>query len=401
MAPGRSRSAADIRPDTAAASTARGRTPPRRARRRLIALSVLVALVLLGWWWVDRQLEPQRLAATVLAQAGKSLQLDLRFSGEPEYAFRPEPRLLLPQLAVRDPVTNQVILSARRAEVSLPWTSVTGDSTRITRIELDQPLLDLPGLRAWQARRPPRPFELPTLTHGLEVRAGRVRDHAFSIAELDLELPRLQAGLPAEATAAGLYLQGDTRVRARLHLTAATPGLASRYTLSGSGTLERSPAPLPFKLQARGQYRFAEGEVLLSAAPLAITAASPLPTATGDLQLSLGERLDATFAGQLQEWPEDWPSLPSPLSEDARQLPLRLRYLGSSDLGDPLALQVEKAATRLDASVRVAELSAWASRPDASPLPPLTGQLRTPKMDLGGIELEGVQVELREDEALP
>lgn len=375
--------------------------PKRRTRRRLIVLSVLVVVLLLGWWWVDRQLEPQRLAATVLGQAGKALQLDLRFEGEPDYAFKPEPRLLVPKLTVRDPLTKQVFLSAERAEVSLPWSSITGDTAIITRIELERPVLDLPGLRAWQARRPPKPFELPTLTHGIEVNAGSVRDAGYSISELDLDLPRLQTGVPAEATASGLFTQGDTRVRVNLHATVATPGLASRYTLSSSGTVEREPAPLPFKLQARGEYRLGDADVSVTALPLQIEAVSPLPSADGDLRLTLDERLEISFAGQLQDWPKDWPSLPSPLAQDARQLPLRLNYRGAKDLSDALSLQVEKSETHLETTLRIAELQAWAAQTDGSPLPPLAGRMRTPKIDLDGIELEGVQVEIRDEAPTP
>jgi hypothetical protein len=397
---GRERPAGE-KPRTAEAKNGRAPPPKRRAPRRLIVLSTLMVFLLLGGWWIDRQLEPKRLAATVLGQAGKSLQLDLSFQGEPDYAFKPEPRLLVPKLTVRDPITQQVFLSAERAEVSLPWSSVTGDTAIITRIELERPVLDLPGLRAWQARRPPKPFELPTLTRGIEVRAGSVRDAGFSISELDLVVPRLQTGVPAEATASGQIAQGDTSVRLKLHATVATPGLASRYTFSSSGTIERKPEPLPFKLQARGEYQLGDADFSVAAQPLRIEGASPMPSADGDLRLKLGERLEISFAGQLQDWPRDWPSLPSPLSQDARQLPLRLNYLGAKDLSDVLSLQVDKSETHLETTLRIAELQAWAAQTAGSPLPPLTGRMRTPKIDFDGIELEGVQVEIRDEAPTP
>jgi hypothetical protein len=397
---GRERPAGE-KPRTAEAKNGRAPPPKRRAPRRLIVLSMLIVFLLLGWCWVDRQLEPKRLAATVLGQAGKSLQLDLSFEGEPDYAFKPEPRLLVPKLTVRDPITQQVFLSAERAEVSLPWSSVTGDTAIITRIELERPVLDLPGLRAWQARRPPKPFELPTLTRGIEVRAGSVRDAGFSISELDLVVPRLQTGVPAEATASGRFTQGDTGVCLKLHAIVATPGLASRYSFSSSGVIERSPAPLEFKLQARGEYRRGDTDFSVTALPMQLEATSPLPSADGDLRLKLGERLEISFAGQLQDWPRDWPSLPAPLSQDTRQLPLRLDYLGARNLGDALSLQVDKSETHLETTLRIAELQAWAAQAAGSPLPPLTGRMRTPKIDLDGIELEGVQVEIRDEGPTP
>ena len=107
-----------------------------RARRwsKVAAVFVVVALVLA--WWVNRQLEPERLTRTVLDRAGAQLQLDLRFDGRPEYALRPEPRLLLRGFSARG-ADGKVFLSAKRLEVSLPWATLTGGEPVITRIELD------------------------------------------------------------------------------------------------------------------------------------------------------------------------------------------------------------------------------------------------------------------------
>ena len=165
----------------------------KRGRRWLIVLSLLALALAIGGWWIDRQLEPKRLAALVLAKAGESLGLQLAFDGEPDYAFKPEPRLLIPNLAVRDPATGKVFLSARRAEISLPWDTITGGEPVITRIELDAPELDLPGLRLWQAARPPTPFKLPTLTKGMHLSEGRIRDDGYRVSKLALDLPHAQS----------------------------------------------------------------------------------------------------------------------------------------------------------------------------------------------------------------
>ena len=127
----------------------RGRAPARnpgqlmalgqRGRRWLRLLLVAGVLLAIGAWWIDRQLEPQRLTATVLKKAGEALKLDLRYTGDADYALKPEPRLLIPNLEVRDPRDQSLILSARRAEVSLPWDTLTGGEPVITRIELDAP----------------------------------------------------------------------------------------------------------------------------------------------------------------------------------------------------------------------------------------------------------------------
>lgn len=378
------------------------RPPTRRARRRLIALSVLVLLLLVGWWWVDRQLEPHRLATTVLAQAGKTLQLELSFEGEPEYALRPEPRLLLPNLRVRDPVTGRVILTAVRAEVSLPWSTLTGDGTVvITRVELDKPVLDLPGLMAWNARRPPTPFELPTLTKGIEIHEGIVRGEGYELTRLELELPRLQSGLPAAATASAHVTAADVAGNMQLTATVAKAGLVSPFELQGKGTLDRKPKPLPFELRIKGKYKADTPAFELDAPEFFLSGDSPLPKLDGSSRLLSGEKLTVSFAGRLKEWASDWPALPAPLNQDARDFSLRLDYAGKPDLSEPLSLRLEKKETKLEATLRIAQMQAWATRENASPLPPLDGRLTAPEIDLDGIVLEGVEVEIRDEAPTP
>ena len=141
-----------------------------RKRRWPWVLAVFVAVAGLAAVWVDRQLEPTRLTATVLARAGEAMGLEFSIDGTPEYALRPEPRLVLPGLKVRQPgAAAPWLLRAERAEVSLPWDTITGGgSLVITRVQLQRPELDLTALSAWQASRPPSsgPFELPAFTDG-------------------------------------------------------------------------------------------------------------------------------------------------------------------------------------------------------------------------------------------
>ncbi len=204
----------------------------RSGRRWLVVLSVLALLLAIAGWWINRQLEPQRLTATVLGQAGKSLQLDLRFEGVPEYALKPEPRLLIPNFSARSTDGRQ-FLFARRAEISLPWSTITGDEPVITRIELEQMVLDLPGARHWLAMRPKEPFKLPTLTKGLRITDGTVTDEGYAISKLALELPHLKTGEPAEISARGTFTQETTILNFDAALGAATAGLDSQFTLQG------------------------------------------------------------------------------------------------------------------------------------------------------------------------
>ena len=369
-----------------------------RGRRWLRLLAVFALLAAVGAWWVDRQLEPQRLTATVLAKAGAALKLDLRYAGEPDYALRPEPRLLIPNLEVRDPRDGKLILRAQRAEVSLPWATLTGGEPVITRVELDVPTLDLPALQRWLASRPAAPFQLPTLTRGLAVTDGTITDTAFTLSNFSLDLPHLKTGDAATATTAGMLSVGETHVDFNAKVTAATPGLASAFTVDGSGMLKQSPKPLPFKLALKGDYRSDDKDSIAITAPgFVFSGMSPLPELKGKTAFALGETMRFTFDGLLEHWPADWPALPQPFAQDTSALPIVVAYAGKADLSDPLSLNLHRGDTTLDAKVRVPEMQAWIDAPGVSPLPPLTATLATPLVEFDGIRLEGVQIEMRDD----
>ncbi len=369
-----------------------------RGRRWLRILAVLTVLLALGAWWVDRQLEPHRLTSTVLAKAGAALQLDLSYSGEPDYALRPEPRLVVPNLSVRDPRDGKLLLSAKRAEISLPWDTLTGGEPVITRVELDTPLLDLPALRRWLATRPPSPFQLPTLTKGLAVAHGTVRDASFSVANLTLDVPHLKTGDKATATVGGKITSGKTVVDFHADLAAATPGLASSFSLVGSGALHQGDKPLPFKLELHGQYRSDDQDALAITAPTFIfSGASPLPELDGNASFALGEQLHFGFDGRLERWPSDWPALPQPFAQDTSALPITLSYLGDVALNDVMSLTLHRGETSLAANLRLPQLQSWLAATHVSPLPPLNATLKTPVVEFDGIKLEGVEMEIHDD----
>src|SRR3990167_4683771 len=92
-----------------------------RKRRWPLYLAVVLALLVGAGLWVNYQLEPNRLARTVLSALGESQGLEISFEGEPSYVLRPEPRLVLPNVVARQPGAAAPLLTAARVEVSLPW----------------------------------------------------------------------------------------------------------------------------------------------------------------------------------------------------------------------------------------------------------------------------------------
>ena len=286
--------------------------------------------------------------------------------------------------------------SCRPHAWKLPWDTLTGGAPVITRIELDAPVLDLPGLREWQATRPPTPFELPTLTKGLMVRNGLVRDAGLMVSKLALDLPRLKSGEPANVKTSGIFRQGETAIAFDVAITVATAGLDSEFTIAGSGELMQKPKPLPFKLQSAGHYRSDDEAVSVEARSLRLDGTSPLPNLGGALTLRSADTLALDFNGTLQSWAKDWPTLPTPINATTAPMPLAIEYLGASDFSGPLQINLSANAARLQASLRIAELQQWLDASAGSPLPPLDATISAPTLEVEGFTLEGVEIEIRE-----
>jgi hypothetical protein len=371
-----------------------------RPRRKWIVLGVFALLALSGWWLVQRQLEPERLTTTVLTRLGDSLDLDISFSGTPEYAFKPEPRLQVPNLVVRDPATGKVVLRARRLEASLPWATVKGGDVVITRLDLEEPVLDVDALQRWLASRPKVPFKLPTLTQGAHVTGGTVVGNGWTLEDLDLDLPRLATGAPVDLDFA---LRGrrdaiDLHARGKAHLDAAAASTA--YTLGADVELARAGKPLAGRVDSAGRLRVGEDAFALQADTLELAGQSPLPTIAGEAWVDQRRQLALGFRGELAAWPADWPVLPPPLGAAKGPYPLVLLYRGATDFTDPLRLGLSVGEARMDAQAKVREMLAWIDAPGASPLPPLTGTVTLPELDFEGATLRGVRAVMRDAPAV-
>lgn len=371
-----------------------------RARRwwKIAAFAAVVFVV--AGWWVNRQLEPNRLTALVLDRAGKTLQLDISFEGQPEYALRPEPRLRVPGLSVRAPGGKE-FLFAERAEISLPWATITGGDPVITRVALDRPRLDLVGLQAWLDSRPKAPFELPTLNQGIEIHDGILQADGYRLEALELQLPHLKSGEPASLQAKGRFLRPGTTLDFETQAAIARASGASDFRLDAKLLLANTPKALHAKLQTRGKFELSDAKSSVSLDAIALQSDSPLPSLDGHGTFGLDQQLRFALAATLRHWPADWPALPSPLAENSDKLPLSLAYSGDKQLSVPMSLRIARADTVLDARLRLPDLLAWMDRPPGSPIPPLAGTLKTPKLMIGGAELEGVEIEIGADEPPP
>ncbi|SDY32828.1 hypothetical protein SAMN04487939_101851 [Lysobacter sp. yr284] len=415
--------------------------PPRRSRKRLwIALALLLA-ALIGLRWVSR---PSQVGWIVLSQTGRALGLEISASGASEYRLRGTPMLEVRDLVARVPGSDTPLLRAGRVYLAVPWTTIraAGASLDVERVELDAPQLDLGELQRWLASRPAstEPLKLPRLSRGARVRDGRVAGEGWSVqaigvefAELDPDKPvrgrlrgraladgvevpfDLYATLQRPAAARGLGLAGAVAVQAkdwrlpmrvragaRLHagddglgLDALRLGANARYR-AGSGA---DATALAFAFGVAGPLRYRDGDLSLAPMGAALRAAadSAVPNLDAGGRFGFGQALHLHWRGRIQAWPQAWPALPPPLGQSAAPLSFQLDYDGKADFSDSAELRTQREQTVFEGRFRLPQVLAWIDAKDGPPLPPLAGRLSTPKIEISGATLEGVEVQIEDD----
>jgi hypothetical protein len=426
-------------------STAAPERPTRALRRVLrttaIASFVSILLVALLAWLA----QPPRATAFLLKRVGVALGLEITASGDAEYRLRGTPQLVLRDLVARQPGADVPLLRAKRVLLALPWSTLRarGADLTIARIELDAPVFDLPAFQRWQATRPPSETRVPTLTDGLRIRDGIVANDDWRIEGLAVDLARLQPRQLLRMRVRGRYLDPPLSIPADLAIAIANParlaqgkasGVAgvggidfagegwrvpSRVTLSGplrlgkdsalvkpmrfgmSARYESASARLPFVLGLHGPMAFNNATWRVVPMQLVLRGEDVVPDMGGRGSLSLGRQLKLHLAGDIAAWPAAWPALPPPLAQSDSPLPFVLGYAGRMDLADVVSLALRRDDTRFDGRFRIADVTAWSNaKARGSLLPPLAGNLHTPRIDIAGATLEGVDVEI-DDPDLP
>ena len=418
-------------------------SPRRPLLRRLLRIGViLIVLLLAGVLLAGWLLQPRRAGATLLSLAGNALGLQLRAQGI-DYRLRGTPQLVLRNVEAKRPGDATALLRAKRVFVSLPWRTLRsrGADLTVQRIELDAPVLDIPALQRWLATRPPSgKTRIPVLTGGLRVRDGRIDNDDWRIDGLAIDLPSLHPQRLLRAQVRGRYLDAPLSIPADLAIAVAHPqrlldgaptGVAGVGTLTLAGAGWRIPAqvflagPLrlgkdsalmkpakvgiaarylsgptsaPFRLGLHGPMAFNNAIWRFVPVTVALDGKGPVPDARARGSVSVGRRLRLHLDGALAGWPQGWPALPPPLSGSTSPLTFALDYNGAMAFSDPASLALHRDATALDARFRLPEVLAWLDAgSDGSPLPPLAGTLSTPRVEIAGATLEGVEVELGEE----
>lgn len=415
--------------------------PVHRGRRLLAWLGVFAAVLVVAALGIVYLAQPQRASTLLLDRVGNALGLSITASGPNEYRLRGTPQLVLRNVVALRPGDSTALLRAERVLVSLPWSTVRarGRDLTVQRVELDGPVLDLAALQRWQASRPPAPTRIPTLRDGLRVVRGRLIADGWSIDGIDLALPALAPGRPLHARLRGRYLDAPRRVPFDLTVAMTAPangaGFAALGTVSieggdwtipgqvrlsgplrlDDGDLQMAPAKLgfsgryrsassnvPFVLGAFGPLNFAKGVWALAPASFELRGAGAVPQARAAGAVAFGRRLAVRIQGTVARWPEAWPALPPPLSASTSPMGFALDYTGRVDFSDVADLRLSRDQTAFDARFRLPQVRGWLDAGgDGSPLPPLDGHLRTPRLEVAGAQLEGVEIRIDDPSVAP
>ena len=410
-------------------------------RRRIVLIFIGVALLLLVLL-LRVALQPQHATRLLLDQVGKALGLEIAASSG-EYRLRGTPQLVLHDVVAREPGETP-LLRAKRIYLSLPWSTIRarGSDLNVQRIELDAPRFDLPAYQHWVATRPPSARRIPTLTDGLRIRDGRIDNDDWNVDGIDADLPSLHPDRPAQARLRARYLDPPLAIPVDLavalsHPSALATGAETGFAMHGRITIERgewrlpatialsgplqlgkddlriTPAhlglaaryesgktALPFALGLHGPLRFDEATWVLAPVGVALHGQGPIPTFNARGALALGRRLVLQLDGRIAQWPETWPVLPAPIGQSTSALPFVLHYIGRPDLSEIATLHLERDTTVFDGRFRLPDVVAWINADKLSPLPPLDGHVTTPRLEIPGAQLEGVEVSI-DDPALP
>ncbi len=421
-----------------------GSTPASQPSRKLawVALTLLI-LGLVAGLGLRYVLQQQHVSRLVLDQLGRALGLELTASGATQYSIRGTPTLVIRDVVAIEPGATAPLLRADRILVSLPWSTIraltagtAGTTITMDRVELDHPSLDLDALQRWLAHRPAGKTRYPVLRKGVKVTDGRITTSGWSLDGLELDAALLAPDRRFNGHVAGRYRSGSMQLPFDLRVVLSRPtgdaalGLAgqvtierdtwrmpSRVVLSGmlhvadgwrlerarlasSSRYQSGGTSVPFAAGIAGNLRYRDSRTLLAPMALVVQGSDVIPDLVANGKASLSETLGLQLAGTLPKWPDGWPELPPPLGTSRSPVAFGLQYLGKPDLSDQLALQLRRDEALFDGSFRAFEVSKWlAAGPGTSPIPPLTGRVSMPRLDIAGAQLQGVDISISDTES--
>lgn len=412
--------------------------PVRRKSGKLVwvalAFAALIGAVLLVTYYA---LKPANFTPILLDKIGQATGLEITAKGQSEINWRGTPFIVLRGVDARSPGATTPVLTADRIKIALPWITLKsrGRDLVIDRVELDAPVLDLKAFRTWQDSRPKKQSRIPDFKHGISVTRGQVLGQGWRVELLDVRVPYFSMQSPVQGTVAGQFSNDALRMRFDLGVALTRPAsgagmgvngsaslfsgdwaLATRPRLRGVLALEKGDVRmhngtlgalaeyrtgtdiLPMALGLHGDWLLNSEGVHLEPAHLALRGENKIPNLDAHGRVKFGGGIDLSMAGQLRQWPATWPDLPSPLNRHTGPFDFALDYHGDTRLETPLDLRVSRPDVFFEGRFKTREVLAWTRGAErGTPVPPIQGRLKAARLDIGDVQLEGVEIEVEND----
>jgi hypothetical protein len=313
-----------------------------------VALAAIVAVYLL--------LRPERFTAMLQAQA-RAAGLELNLSSPASPTLFPRPALDLNGITINAQDASVPILLAARGQLALPWHTLLGGPTVISRLEIDAPRVDLEALQAWLAELPVEPQSAPS------------------------NIPRIDTGV---SISRGSIVRGDELLLGNVSLDAGSLISGQPFPLSLSAT---TATGLPLRLRLRATPRIRENSLQLDDVSLHLAQGSTLALVlTGSARWHGAADAAADLTGTLDQ-------------SGAGQYAIALQ-LKPANQTDPLllALKLDGPANHAELRLPPLALASWWSQLSGShalPLavPPANGHLDMAKLDVAGVAIEGLTLD--------
>ncbi|MGE7138154.1 AsmA family protein [Luteibacter sp. NPDC031894] len=209
---------------------------------------LVIAVLLAAFVATYVMLQPERFTSLLQSRA-RAAGLELTLASPASPTLWPKPALALEGMTVRASGADTPLLVASRGKLVLPWHTLIGGETRISRLEVDGARIDVDALAGYLDTLPSRPSTagaiLPTVDAGFRIERGTLlRGNQLLLSNVDIDAGRLANGLPfalalaastADGTSYALELETTPRLsRGVLTLDDVELGLSSEPRFAAS-----------------------------------------------------------------------------------------------------------------------------------------------------------------------
>ncbi len=380
-------------------------------RRWLRWLGATLVLLFLLSSWVYHQLQPDPLARLILAQAGKQTGLVFTYQGKARFNFKPEPFLVLPSLQVRVPGSETDLLSSGQLEISIPWSTLTGDDWKIARLTIDGAVLDAEQFMHWYRAQPPTPpiTELPKLPNGLLISNARVNHSAWQIDAAHIDLSSYADGQAFVLNLRGNWHESSRTLALQALLEASlTPDSTGAMKLVSTNyqiELAQS-ADIPVRAQISGAGEFelqANYDLRAQVDKLTLELSDPELTLQLDAKLHADTDLGVAWAasGVLQQWPDQWAEWVAPVRIQLAPVSYTAEFNGSTFESGAMQVKLSQDDIRASAAGQLESLLLWIDAESRSLLPPLAFVAESEALAIDEIKIRGLKIQLDPPESTP